>query len=171
MLDKSLLKSTSTSYSQFLQTRHHVHCMTESPVDNHFFKRSISLHYQHLYAAKKWQNSFYRIAFYTFSAFFCILSIMIFFKTTNPTCSQYLVHCSIIKNWVNLLCILLSTGAFALGYLIHPEKDAIKYIVKKVERELNSPAKHIQIEFNAIISNLSKRLTQNRYLNSTLYNF
>jgi len=64
--------------------------------------------------------------------------------------------------------VFLSAGAFALGYLIHPEKEAIKYIAKKVERDLHNPAKHSQIEFNAIFSNLTKRVPQNRHLNLSL---
>ena len=158
MQNKKLLKASSTSYSQFLQAKHPVHCLTEpakTPIDIEFFKRSVSLHYQHVYARTKWQNAIYRGIFFAFSFLFIVLGLMIFFKTTNPICSIYFGNCSLIKNWVNLFCVLLSAGAFTLGYKIHPEKEAIKHLVKKVENELSGPAKQIQIEFHAILANLS----------------
>jgi hypothetical protein len=99
------------------------------------------------------------LIFYAFSGLFFIFGIVIFFKTVNPACGLYFIDCSLIKNWINLLCVLFSTGAFAVGYLIHPEKEAIKYLVKKVERELHAPARRIQIEFNAIVADLSRNLS------------
>lgn len=157
-MDKKLLKASSTSYSQFLQAKQSVHCLTEpvkAPIDIDFFKRSVSLHYQHFYATKKWQNTLYRAIFFGFSLLFIALGLMIFFKTTNPICGLYFGNCSLIKNGVNFFCALLATGAFTLGYKIHPEKEAIKHLVKKVENELHGPAKQLQIEFNAIFANLS----------------
>lgn len=163
MLEKKLLK-TSTSYSQFMQSKNpEIHCVSEpaaSSVDIDFFRRSVSLHYQHVYASKKWQNTFYRLIFYGFSFLFFLLGLIIFFKSTNPVCGLYLGNCSIIKNWVNFLCVLPASGSFTLGYKIHPEKEAIKYLVKKVENELSGPAKQIQIEFSAIVSNLSHHLIE-----------
>ena len=49
----------------------------------------------------------------------------------------------------------LRTTGLAERYQIHPEKEAIHYLVGKVEKELKNPAKHLQIEFNAIIANFS----------------
>lgn len=149
---KNLIKSESTSYSQFLKHKP----LVEDAIDINFFKRSVSLHYQHHYAAKKRHNSLYRFVFFGFSLMFCVFGVLIFFKTINPACSIYLGNCSLIKNSVNALCMLLSIGSFFIGYKIHPEKEAIKHLVKKIENELYSPAKHLQIEFNAIIGNLSQ---------------
>src|ERR1700692_2109671 len=107
MPDKRLLNNSSTSYSQFLKSKdHHVHYLNEQTMDSvdfDFFRRSVSLHYQHAYAENKWKNIFYRSIFFGFSFLFFILGIIIFFKTTNPICSIYLGNCSIIKNWVNFL--------------------------------------------------------------------
>jgi hypothetical protein len=158
MLEKTLFKASPVSYSRFLQSKEfHVHCLTDAreSVDIAFFRRSISFHYQHAYAKKKWQNWVYRFIFFGFGLLFLVLGAMIFFKTVNFACGFYIKNCTLVKNGINLLCLLLAGGAFAIGYKIHPEKDAIQYLMGKVERELTHPAKHLQIEFNAIISNLT----------------
>lgn len=126
-------KSISTSYSQFLQAKHSVQVLNDhikSAVDIEFFKNSISLHYQHLYRSAKTKNTFYRMIFFGFSLLFVVLGLMMFFKTTNPICSIYLGNCSVIKNEVNFLCGLFSVGAFTLGMVIHPEKEALKHIAR-----------------------------------------
>lgn len=159
MIEKNAFKTSSTSYSQFLRSKKaHIHCLTEPSdmsIDIDFFKRSIAFHYQHMYATKKWHNWLYRFIFFGFSVVFAVLGILIFFKVANHSCGYYFSECSIAKNCVNVCCLLLSGSAFALGYQIHPEKDAIRHLVSKVEKELNSPAKQLQIEFNAIFANLS----------------
>lgn len=165
MQGKTLFKFSPISYSQFLRSEkkehsflHHFRYLAESrdsSIDMEFFKRSISLHYQHVYAAKKWQNWCYRCIFFIFGLLFLVLAGIIFFKTTNFACGLYFKNCFLLKNCINIFCLFLAGGAFAIGYQIHPEKEAMQYLVGKVERELNSPAKHLQIEFNAIIANLS----------------
>jgi uncharacterized membrane protein YbhN (UPF0104 family) len=159
MHEKMLFKASSTSYSQFLQSKEpHIHCLsapTDASVGIEFFRRSVSLHYQHVYATKKWQNWLYRFIFFSFGILFLVLGTIIFFKTANFACGFYFSNCAIVKNCINITCLLLACGAFAFGYKIHPEKEAIRYLVGKVERELNSPAKQLQIEFNAIFANLS----------------
>lgn len=158
MLDKMLFKASPISYSRFLQSKEpHIHYLTKArgPIDIEFFRQSISLHYQHAYATNKWQNWVYRFIFLALGLLFLVLSAIIFFKTVNFACGFYFKNCTLVKNSINLLCLLLSGSAFAIGYKIQPEKDAIQYLIGKVERELNYPAKHLQIEFNAIISNLS----------------
>lgn len=158
MLEKTVFKAASTSYSQFLEEkRNPIHCITEpsDSLDINFFKHSISLHYQHLYATKKRQNWLYRCIFFGFGLLFLTLAILIFFKTTNFACGFYFSNCSIIKNSINCFCLFLATGAFAFSYKIHPEKDAIRDLVAKVEKELKSPGKRLQIEFNTIFANLS----------------
>jgi len=147
MLDKLLFKATPVSYSRFLQRK--------ESIDSDFFKRSISIHYQHVYATKKWQNWFYRFIFFGLSLLFLVLGTIIFFKTINFACGIYFKNGLLVKNGVNLLCLLLAGGTFGIGYKIHPEREAIQYLIGKVGRELSHPAKDIQIEFNAIISNLS----------------
>lgn len=159
MLGKTLFKASSTSYSQFLQKgQQHIHCLTkptDDTLDIEFFRRSVSLHYQHVYATKKWQNWFYRFIFFGFALLFSILGVIIFFKTANHACGLYFSDCGTVKNCINFSCFLLAVGAFVFGYKIHPEKEAIRYLVGKVERELKSPAKQLQMEFNAIFANLS----------------
>lgn len=160
MQSKTLFKtSSSISYSQFLQSKEqHVHCLTDikdPSVDIEFFKQSISLHYQHEYAKQKWQNWVYRFIFFGFGLLFLVLGIIIFFKTANFACGFYVKNCGFVKNCINIVCLLLAGGAFTTGFRIHPEKEAFEHLVSKVGRELNSPAKHLQIEFNAIIANLS----------------
>lgn len=149
----------STSYSKFLNSKEpHFHCLTDHAVsvDIEFFRRSISLHYQHVYAAQKWQNHFYRCLFYGLGLIFLVLGILIFFKTTNYMCGVVFKHYGIwIKNGINLTCLMMASGSFFAGYKIHPEKEAIRHLVRKVERELNAPTKELQIEFNAIFANLS----------------
>lgn len=158
MLRKKIFKDAPVSYSHFLQSKEpHIHCLIEAreSVDIEFFRRSISSHYQHVYAKKKWQNWAYRFIFFTLGLIFLTLGFIIFFKTTNFACGFYVKNCALVKNGVDCLCLLLAGGAFAIGYKIHPEKDAIQYLIGKVEKELTHPAKNLQIEFNAIMSNLS----------------
>jgi hypothetical protein len=158
MLDKTLFKTSPVSYSRFLQTKEpHVHSLTEArdSIDIDFFRRSISLHYQHAYATKKWHNWIYRFIFFGLGILFLVLGAIIYFKTINFACGFYFKNCMLVKNGVNTLCLLLAGSSFGIGYKIHPERDAIHYLIGKVERELDHPAKHLQIEFNAIISNLS----------------
>ena len=159
MQEKVMFKASSTSYSQFLESKEqHMRHLNQShsvSVDIEFFRRSISLHYQHLYATKKLQNMFYRSLFFGFGLLFLALGTIIFFKTTNYACGLYFANCGMIKNCINFCCLMLAAGAFAFGYKIHPEKEAIRFLVSKVEKEFNSPAKHLQIEFNAIFANLS----------------
>lgn len=157
MLQRSFLKNSSISYSHFLQPKKtHIHHLTEARdcVDIEFFRRSISLHYQHVYASKKCQNWIYRLTFFCFGFLFLILSTIIFFKTVNFACSMYFKDSILVKNGVNALCFLLAGSSFGLGYKIHPEKEAIHFLMGKVERELQHPSKNLQLEFHAIISNL-----------------
>ncbi|MFI0434490.1 MAG: hypothetical protein ACH350_02025 [Parachlamydiaceae bacterium] len=162
MENKKLFKTTSfkftpISYTRFLPSSSLSRSLDQSTekMDADFFKRSISLHYQHAYASKKWQNWIYRIIFFGFGFLFLLLSAIIFHKTSNFSCSIYFKNCLFVKNSINILCLLLAGGAFIVGYKMHPKKEAIQYLIGKIERELNQPAKHLQIEFNAIISNLS----------------
>lgn len=152
MLYKKIFKNSSTSYSQFLtkKSRAYLNIPSISTVNFDFFKRSATFHYQHLYAEKKSQNVFYRAIFFSFSLIFMILGIMIFFKTTNPSCSIYFGNCSMIKDCVNAICLMLAGCSFALGYFLNPEKEAIKYLIKKVKNELKQPTKNLQIEFKQL---------------------
>jgi hypothetical protein len=156
-----LFKNSPISYSKFLQSKEdriHVHALTtvkDPAVDVEFFRRSISLHYQHVYATKKWQNGIYRFIFFGFGLLFLAFAAIIFFKTVNFTCGIYFKDCALVKNYINVICLFLAGCAFITGYKIHPEKDAMHYLIGKVEREGNCPEKHLQIEFNAIIANLS----------------
>jgi hypothetical protein len=157
--EKSLFKASSTSYSQFLSSNEkHVQHFRDShsiSLESEFFRRSITLHYQHVYEAKKCQNVFYRLIFFSFGLFFLALATLIFFKTTNYMYGLYFADSGMIKNGINLCCILFAAGAFGLGYKIHPEREAIRFLANKVEKELNCPDKRMQIEFNAIFANLS----------------
>lgn len=158
MLGKIVFKRGSTSYSQFLQSEKHAHSFhsPNSSVDIEIFRRSISLHYQHVYATQKWQNWIYRFIFFGFGLLFLALGSIIFFKTTNYVCSFYFSNnCVAIKNGINFFCLLLATCAFVFGYKIQPEREAIRYLVGKVAKEFSTPAKQLQIEFNAIFDNLS----------------
>jgi hypothetical protein len=120
--------------------KQHVYCLTEvkdTSIDIEFFRQSISLHYQHLYVKKKWQNWIYRFIFFSFSLMFLILGIIIFYKTANFACGYYFKDCVMVKNCINFVCLLLAGGAFIMGYKIHPEKEAIHYLISKVNTELN----------------------------------
>ncbi len=162
MQNKTLFNGCSISYSQFLQSKEqaiHSLRLTEAKnflIDIEFFRRSISVPDQNLYAKKKRQNKAYRSTFFGFSLIFLILSIIIFYKTANFTCGYYFKNCLIIKNCINCISLLLAGGAFALGYKIYPKKEIVHDLIGKGEKELTFPAKQWQIEFNAIIAHLSK---------------
>jgi hypothetical protein len=159
MFDKKLFKNSSFSYSQFLQSKNpHVHYLseaTDSSVDIEFFKRSLTLHYQYIYVTEKRHNWIYRSIFFGFSLLFFVLAILIFFKTVNFACGVYFKDSLLVKNCINSLCFALAGGSFFIGYKIHPEKDAMQYLMGKVQRDWNDPAKHLHIEFNTLMANLS----------------
>lgn len=154
---RNLLNPSSISYSRFLTTcGQHANLLNKNDalLDIDFFRRSIALHYQHVYNFRKKQNTAYRFIFFTFSLLFFFLFIGIYFKTANYTCGLYFGQCDIVKNCVDGSCLLLSALTFALGYLTHPDKEALRYLVKKVKKELNSPTHQLRIELNMIFKNL-----------------
>lgn len=168
VVDKTVFKASPISYSRFLRSQEsRIHCLSEikesseikDSIDIEFFRRSISLHYQHAYASKKWQNWIYRFIFFGIGLLFLAMGAIIFFKTVNFACGFYFKNCALVKNSINTFCLLMASGAFVIGYKIHPEKDAMQYLIGKVEKELTQPAKHLQIEFSAIISNLAHTCT------------
>jgi hypothetical protein len=175
MQNKMLFNSCPVSYSQFLQPENKEHYVqvltgaTNAALDSDFFKRSIAMHYQHFYVTKKRQNWIYRLLFFGFALLFLILAMMIFFKTVNFACSLYFKNGVMVKNLVDLVCLLFAGSAFTIGYKIHPERDAMRDLVGKVEREMSHPAKHLQIEFNAIIANLSPNNLKRQLQNSEAY--
>jgi hypothetical protein len=158
MQNQFMLKTTSTSYSQFLQPKNRqMHYITEPDlvVDINFFKKSISSHYQHLYKAKKWQNMLYRFAFFAFGLLFFVLGVLIFFKTTNYLFGFYFSNAALVKSSINLSCLLLAGSSFTTGYFIHPENEAILYLARKVEKELSTPIRQLHLELNEIFTNIS----------------
>jgi hypothetical protein len=171
---KRFFRKSPISYSQFLQSRGgHIHHLTEAKeaVDIEFFRRTLSMHYQNVYATKKWQNWLYRLLFFTFGLLFLVFGVIIFFKTANFACGFYFKNCLLVKNCIDVFCLLMAVGAFAIAYKIHPEKEAVHYLMGKVEKELKHPEKNLQVEFDAILSNLSQEyLTphQTVWINRTL---
>ncbi|CUI17043.1 Conserved hypothetical membrane protein [Candidatus Protochlamydia naegleriophila] len=154
---RNLLKGSSISYSRFLTCSPQndlFNKKSEPLLDIDFFRRSIALHYQHVYNFRKRQNTAYRIIFFGLSMLFFFLFIGIYFKTANYACGLYFGQCDIVKNCVDGSCLLLSAFTFALGYLTHPDKEALRYLVKKVKKELNSPTHQVRIELNMIFKNL-----------------
>ena len=159
MQEKMIFKKDAPFSSQFLETTKsfsYLSDLTLDTVDIEFFKRSVSLHYQHLYANKKWQSALYRFIFLSLGLLFLIMAGIIFFKTTNHACGFYFSQCDLLKKGLNMFCFLLAASSFTCSYYIHPEKEAIHYLIGKVEREINVPAKHLQIEFQAIFAHLAQ---------------
>lgn len=147
-LQNQFMTENKVSYSQFLQK----HQITQLPYqkdslrDVDFFKRSISGHYQHVYANQKWRNWLYRVVFFGFSLLFLIFGVLIYFKTANFTCGFYLNQCSSIKDYLNIGCLLLATGSFGISYMIQPENDAFHYVVNKIEKDMPYPVKELEID-------------------------
>lgn len=154
LTQKNFITKNKTSYSQFLQQHQfsRVSSSSETLVDVDFFRRSISLHYQHLYTYQKRQNGIYRAIFFGFSLLFLIFSFLIYFKTVNFTCGFYLGQCLSIKNYLNTGCLLLAGVAFGIGYLIEPEKEALSYLVRKVENDMHHPVGQLKLDIFNVIS-------------------
>lgn len=154
LTQKNFMTRNKISYSQFLQQHQfsHLSPSNETLVDVDFFRRSISLHYQHLYTHQKWQNGVYRAIFFGFSLLFLIFSLLIYFKTVNFTCGFYLDQCISIKNYLNIGCLLFAGGAFGIGYLIKPEKEALSYLVRKVENDMHHPVGQLKLDLFSVIS-------------------
>lgn len=161
MLEKKLLnKGSPVSYSHFLHPQNHSYTLLEearnASIDREIFKRSISQHYQQIYNTQKWKNWFYRCVFVGFGLLFIALGVAIFFKTINFACGFYFKNGDMLKNCLNIVCFFLAGIAFAIGYHTQPEKEAIQYLIDKIERNFHHPEKHLQIEFNTIIANISQ---------------
>lgn len=116
------------------------------------FKLSISQYYRQIFTAQKFQNRLYRAVFFCFGLLFLALGFAIFFKTINFSCGVYFKNCTLLKHCINLFSFALAGSALIVSYKINPEQDAIQYLADKVERELNYPARDLEIEFNAFIS-------------------
>ena len=99
----------------FSTTQFATEIMQSSIVDFGFFKKTLALHYQHLYASKKWHNGLYRMLFFGFGALFLFFGIIIFSKTVNYTFGFYFTDCLYVKNSVNMICVFLSSAAFLAG--------------------------------------------------------
>lgn len=157
---KNLFEACTLSSSQFMEFNERKGQYSSNGggplMDIEFFKQTISLHYQHVYASKKWQNWFYRLFFFLLGVLFLILGLAIASQTVNFACSIYFRNCEMIKMCIEIFCFFLSASAFIIGWLIHPEKDAMQYLMKKIEKELDYPTKDLQMEYHAIISNLSQ---------------
>ncbi len=159
-LGKSMFVNTpSTSYSQFLYSNKHTHFLTEPPetfLNIELFRRSVFLHYQNVYTKIRWQNWLYRIIFFSLSLIFLICSLVIYFKTANFLCNFYFKHADMVKNAIDCGCLFMAGSSFAIGYMIHPEKEAMHYLAGKVGKEFNHSAKQLQNELNAFFRNLSQ---------------
>lgn len=158
MQNKEISFNFSNSYSCFLEQkkeRPQFHCTLkaiDSSVDIAFFKRSLSLHYQHIYAAKKMEGWFYRIIFFSLGLLFAFLGMSILFKSINFSCALFFKDGILVKTTVNYLSFFLAGNCFFLGVKVDPKKEAIQYLSAKVEKEGISPSKQLQIEFNSIFA-------------------
>jgi hypothetical protein len=128
-------------------------------LDISFFKRSIFAYYQHIYKKEKNKNIFYRCVFFGLCFLFAGLGALILFKSPNFISGIYFKnHASTMKGAMNMVCFLFAATAFFSGYYIHPEKEAMQFLIGKVERELKSPEKSLQMEFNSIFANLPEEM-------------
>ena len=148
------IKENSQFYSNYYQPfRRFIYWLNLPSSDKdstHYFRNSIFLHYQHAYAKRKRQKEYYRFLFFCFSFFFLISTFLIFFKNPNHLCGLYFqTYCHLFKHALNFVCLLLGVGALSCGYAIHPEKDALRELGNKMERESLKPKKDVQIEFNS----------------------
>jgi len=115
---------------------------------------SLSLHYQQIYDAKFLSNWFYRFIFFCFGLLFLGLALAIFTKTVNFSCTEHFKHCFLVKNGLNTICLLLSGGAFTIGYFIQPANDAMNYLAGKVERDFKQSRRY-PIEFHTLVAQLT----------------
>lgn len=151
IIQNQFITRNKVSYSQFLQKHQITTLSYQNPNENNlvdidFFRRSISVHYQHIYADQKRHNWLYRSIFWGFSLLFLIFGIFIYFKTVNFNCGFYLTQCSSIKSYLNMGCLLLAGGSLGIGYMIQPEKDAFHYVVSKIEKDMRHPVKELEID-------------------------
>lgn len=73
----------------------------------------------------------YKFVFFSLSALFACLGMIIFFKTGVWTPLIYLTLMGAAKKLICLVCIMLSTASFVVGWTLSPEKDAIKHYTAK----------------------------------------
>lgn len=150
-------RAAKVSYSRLFKTQTSVakgEIIPSPVVDIHFFKKSLVLHYQHLYAKTKRLNRLYRVLFYGFSLLFAGFAVAIFVHTVNDTFGFYFGDLHLVKDSVNAICVLLAGAAFFAGQRIAPEEAARSLVISRIEEGLSCPAKETQIEFNALVANL-----------------
>jgi hypothetical protein len=134
-------------------------------LDINFFKKSIFAYYQHIYKKEKNKNIFYRCVFFSLCFLFMGLGALILLKSPNFISGFYFRnHAGTMKGVMNMLCFFCAGIAFFSGYYIHPEKEAMQYLIGKVEREFKSPEKSLQMEFNHIFANLPEEMFSSKKL-------
>ena len=112
-----------------------------------------------IYKKEKNKNIFYRCVFFGLCFLFAGLGALILFKSPNFISGIYFKnHAATMKGVINMVCFLFAATAFFSGYYIHPEKEAMQFLIGKVERELKSPEKSLQMEFNSIFANLPEEM-------------
>ena len=159
-VNKIFPKHFSNSYSRFLSSQNEPYSSYTkkiSRLEQDLFHPFLALHYQNIYLSKERQNRIHRLIFYCLSFLFFFFAICIYLKTTNYACCLYFGQGKWIKDVVNVACLSLSILNFGIGYLAHPHKDALRYLVKKIEKELNRPVNHLQAEINLIFKSLTKK--------------
>lgn len=157
MRSYQILKTVTKVFSKFKKPNECSRKMVHSSIiDVGFFKKSIILHYLHLYNTKKRWSHLHKITFFLLALVFFSLGIMIYSKTVNISFGFYFESFILIKQGINGLCFVLSAAAFAAAKLTQPEKEALEYVTQKANQSLDFPSKEAFIEFNVAVTNLSE---------------
>ncbi|MDP1814657.1 MAG: hypothetical protein Q8K92_09445 [Leadbetterella sp.] len=155
-----------TSYSQFLKQNAslkdklaEVKVLNESLLEIDTFQRFARVDSTHLESKIKLKSISYRNIFFGISIFYFILSVIIYLKTTNFACGWYFGDCSMIKEYINGVCLFLAISAYSIGLWFKPETISIKELIGKVETKFSESSYLITKKVVETLKSLSDQLT------------
>lgn len=101
-----------------------------------------------IYSKKKAEHKVYQNIFWGLALLFFVLAMLVYSKSTNWTSTVYFQDASFVKTFVYSFSFLLSVTAFAAGYFLKPEREAIKGVVAQFEKCLKILYKKQLAEIN-----------------------
>lgn len=102
--------------------------------------------------------------FYSFSFLFLFLGCIIYFKTTNWSCSLLISNCYTMKIFACMICLVLAGLAFWAGSTICPKKYAVISLANRAKKELSRVFRQKKLEVELDHSSAEeKSLRKNLY--------
>jgi len=105
--------------------------------ESELWRYLLSKHLMESYAIKKKESLIYRRIFYFLSLLFLCLLSVVYTYTINIHCTYFFYPCFQIKNWIMILALGASVLSLLVGLYACPEKEAKRFIAKKIQYDLH----------------------------------